>query len=122
MSASSAASEIPLILTNRSHLLPPPESTLLGTQNFSNMPKAVIFGGAFEDEDVKAVEEAMNSAVDEKGSPGLRVPLLKADRARATKPMGPEYAKEVEERLLRCLEELRNGEGGGFERQGVVWF
>ena len=63
MSPSAATHEIPLILTNRSHLLPPPESKVLGTQNFTSPPKAIIFGAAFEDEHVAAVRSAIKDAV-----------------------------------------------------------
>lgn len=126
-----AVREIPLILTNQSHLLDAPESSLLGTQNFETTPKAVVFGGAFTDQDIAAVQSAIdamgngnvnvNVNGDGTGGKQIRVPLLKADKAQVPTggPPGPEYVKKVQARLLACLERLKVE---GFERRGEIVF
>lgn len=118
---SAAASEIPLLLTDRYNLLPKTKSTL-GTQNFAARARAVIFGGAFKDEDVKGVQASlMDAGVG--GSGGFpRVPILRADIRRATKPVGPEYAVEINRRLKECLAELRLDRDDALVQDEVVWF
>lgn len=133
MTPAAAVKEIPLLLTEQYHLLPPPQSTLLGTQNFSERARAVLFGGAYTDEDVSAIQAALREAGISTGGQGSGqkggeqgryrgVPLLRADMTRSSTPLGPEYAKEINGRVKKCLEGLRRGEEGGFDGDGVVWF
>ncbi|KAM0325341.1 hypothetical protein ACHAQA_007326 [Verticillium albo-atrum] len=112
----SGASLLPALIAGRE---PPshPDSSAIGTGNYSQPPRAVILGGAFDDE----VMNPMRAAVEEKNESARRVPWLRQDTTKEAPPVGtPEYAQAVVDRVKVALARLDgegklNGEYGGVE-------
>ncbi|KAJ4303036.1 hypothetical protein N0V90_001927 [Kalmusia sp. IMI 367209] len=73
MSVDAGTSEIPLLLSGKT---PPNAGDNLGSQEYSQVPRAVVAGGGFDD----AMFEAMKKASDETAG-AEKVPWLKLDKA-----------------------------------------
>lgn len=95
---------------------PPTLSSKLGTGNYSNAPKALLAGGAFDD----AAIEAIRQKLQELGRP---IPILRADMSVPMPPVGPEYGKLILQRARKGLETLRSeGKLGDSGEAGVVLY
>lgn len=114
LSPAAGVSDIPAILQGQS-----PSSTEenIGTQNYSNLPIAVVTGGGYDDRLFKEMYDAA------KGK-GKAVHWLRPDLSVQTPPLGPDYGKHMVGRVKACLERLE-GEGKLGEEKGegeVVMF
>lgn len=91
-------------------------SSTLGSKNYERTSIAIIFGAAFEDQDIQELREAV------KGVKGTkRVPWLRPDTSKPTPPPGPEYGKAMVTRIKETIKELE--EKGELEGNGeIVWF
>ncbi|KAF7340959.1 hypothetical protein MSAN_02081200 [Mycena sanguinolenta] len=98
--AASSLTEIPLLLKGE---VPNPSSSSLGSGNWSTFPKAIVFGGAFEDAQIEALRKAVTE------TPGTkRIPWLRVDWSRPHPPIGPEYAAAIVERTKAMLSKLES--------------
>ncbi|KAF7340958.1 hypothetical protein MSAN_02081100 [Mycena sanguinolenta] len=98
--AASSLTEIPLLLKGE---VPNPSSSKLGCGDWSTFPKAIVFGGAYQD----SLFEAVRKAVAE--TPGTkRIPWLRVDSSRPHPPIGPEYAAAVVARTKAMLSKLES--------------
>ncbi|KAK2591522.1 hypothetical protein QQS21_010797 [Conoideocrella luteorostrata] len=113
-SIQAASSEIPYILRGEA---PPSQSSTIASGNFGAAPKAVVFGGAWSEEDVLSVQSALQGA---RGSEGLV--LLMKDAGRPEPPLGPTYGKHIVERVKMTMGEVVGGRGGEGPHAGVVWY
>lgn len=103
--AAAATTEIPLLLKGE---VPSPSSSSLGSGNWSAFPKAIVFGGAYQDADVEELRKLVAA------TPGTRrIPWLRVDSTLPHPPPGPEYAKAVVVRLKAMLAKLE--EEGKFD-------
>jgi len=89
---------IPLILSRRK---PSSQQSNLGSQDFSQVPRAVLLGGGYDD---AAIEELRKTAME---TPGRRkVPWLKADQqktAAGSQPGTKEYVESIATRIKEAL-------------------
>lgn len=104
--APSGAAIIPALLTGQA---PPshPETSSIGSGNYTVVPRAVVLGSAFDD----AAVEVLRGAV-AKAQGARKVPWLRHDLSKPSPPIGPEYGKVV---LARAKEAL-----GKLEREGKL--
>ncbi|KAF7340990.1 hypothetical protein MSAN_02084400 [Mycena sanguinolenta] len=109
-----ATTEIPLLLKGE---VPSPSSSSLGSGNWSTFPKAVVFGGAYDDAQIEAVRKAVAEA------PGTkRIPWLRVDMRVPHPPVDtPEYAVAVVGRMKALLGKLE-GEGKFDAEDDTVYF
>ena len=107
MSPEGGRTNIPLLLSG---LKPSSQQSNLGSQDFSQVPRAAIFGGGYDD---ATIEEIRKMAME---APGARkVPLLKADVQKTA--VGPqigtrEYSESIAPRVKEAL--------GILEREGKL--
>ncbi|KAF8215627.1 hypothetical protein K438DRAFT_1798993 [Mycena galopus ATCC 62051] len=100
--AAAANKEIPLLLKGE---VPNPSSSNLGSGNWSVFPKAVVFGGAYEDGQIEDLRKLVAETVGTR-----RIPWLRVDSNLPHPPIGPEYAANIIERAKAMLGKLE-GEG-----------
>ncbi|KXH36746.1 hypothetical protein CSIM01_03140 [Colletotrichum simmondsii] len=111
----SGALIIPALLTSS----PPPQhpdTSTIGSGNYASPPRAIVLGGAFDEEAVKSLQ----NAVVEQGAAAAsrKVPWLRHDGSKAAPPPGPEYGKAMVARvreklgLLEVEGKLDGGYGG----------
>ncbi|KAJ7239800.1 hypothetical protein B0H12DRAFT_1025071 [Mycena haematopus] len=100
--ATSALTEIPLLLKGE---VPNPSSSSLGSGDWSVFPKAIVFGGAYDDTQFEEVRKAVA-----KTSGTKRIPWLCVDNNLPHPPVGPDYAVVVARRMKAMLNKLE-GEG-----------
>ncbi|KAH8880576.1 hypothetical protein GQ53DRAFT_703759 [Thozetella sp. PMI_491] len=99
--ANAGAKEIPLLLKGE---VPTAPSSALGSGNWSTPPKAVVFGGAWDD---KSIADLRKAAAETPGT--RRIPWLRVDANKPHPPHnGPEYGKHIMERLRGLLKELES--------------
>lgn len=91
---------------------PPTKSSSLGSGQYNTSPKAIIFGGGYDD---TAIDEIL------RGIGGTSIPLLKVDQSIPMPPVGPEYGKKIIERCKGKLGELA-GQGALGDTHGSVFF
>ncbi|KAI1844184.1 hypothetical protein JX266_009668 [Neoarthrinium moseri] len=104
LTAEAGAEEIPCVLRGQA---PPTKSSGLGSGVYDSRPKAIVFGGGYDD---AAVDFVAQSVAD------TSIPLLKADLSIPMPPVGPEYGKRILERCKHKLEELeKEGKLNGSE-------
>ncbi|WYZ36758.1 hypothetical protein EsH8_II_000264 [Colletotrichum jinshuiense] len=104
--APSGAAIIPALLTGQA---PPshPETSSIGSGNYTVVPRAVVLGSAFDDAAVEVLRGAVANA-----QGARKVPWLRHDLSKPSPPIGPEYGKVV---LARAKEAL-----GKLEREGKL--
>ncbi|KAJ7360848.1 hypothetical protein DFH08DRAFT_360188 [Mycena albidolilacea] len=100
--AATATTEVPILLKGE---VPSPSSSNLGSGNWSAFPKAIVFGGAYEDSQIEDVRRAVAETDGTK-----RIPWLRVDRSLPHPPIGPEYAAVIVDRMKALLGKLE-GEG-----------
>ncbi|EXF80551.1 hypothetical protein CFIO01_04258 [Colletotrichum fioriniae PJ7] len=116
-SPASGAIIIPALLTSS----PPPQhpdTSSIGSGKYTSPPRAIILGGAFDEEAVKSLQ----NAVVKQGTASRKVPWLRHDGNKAAPPPGPEYGKAMVVRVREKLG-LLEGEGkldGGYG--GDEWY
>ncbi|KAJ6457361.1 hypothetical protein C8R45DRAFT_1033485 [Mycena sanguinolenta] len=98
--AASSVTEIPLLLKGE---VPDPRSSSLGSGDWSTFPKAIVFGGAYEDAMIDAVRKAVAETSGTK-----RIPWLRVDSNRPHPPIGPEYAAAIVARTKAMLAKLES--------------
>ncbi|KAJ6512721.1 hypothetical protein C8R45DRAFT_796705, partial [Mycena sanguinolenta] len=98
--AASAAAEIPLLLKGE---VPSPSSSL-GSGNWSTFPKAILFGGAYTDEQIEALRTSVAN------TPGTkRIPWFRVDTSIPHPPFRTEeYAAAIVARAKAMLSKLEN--------------
>ncbi|KAJ6483128.1 hypothetical protein C8R45DRAFT_871014 [Mycena sanguinolenta] len=95
--AASSVTEIPFLLKGE---VPNPSSS---SANWSTFPRAIVFGGAYEDTLFEAVRKTVA------GTPGTkRIPWLRVDTNRPSPPIGPEYAAAGVARMNAMLSKLES--------------
>ncbi|GIJ92133.1 hypothetical protein Asppvi_011109 [Aspergillus pseudoviridinutans] len=108
--------EIPSLLHGRR-----PDTTdlaNLGCQRYGQKPVAIIVGGGYSDTDFTAMRRACDGI---STVPWLRHDLKKDLSQGNPRPsLGPEYGKEIAEKVKRCLEDL--AENGKLGSDGVYYF
>ncbi|KAF8215623.1 hypothetical protein K438DRAFT_1560668 [Mycena galopus ATCC 62051] len=100
--AAASTTEIPLLLQGE---VPSPSSSNLGSGNWSVFPKAIVFGGAYEDGQIEDLRKLVAETVGTR-----RIPWLRVDNNLSHPPIGPEYAALIVERAKAMLSKLE-GEG-----------
>ncbi|KXH60045.1 hypothetical protein CSAL01_05506 [Colletotrichum salicis] len=106
-SPASGAVIIPALLTSKTTTLPQhPDTSTIGSGNYASPPRAVVLGGAFDEEAVKMLQKA----VVEQGTASRKIPWLRHDESKAAPPPGPEYGKAMVARVREKLG-LLEGEG-----------
>ncbi len=108
---------IPLILSGRG---PSSQQSDLGTKDFSQVPRAIVFGGGYDD---TVIDELRNTVM---GTPGLKkVPWVKADQqktAAGPQPRTKAYVEAIAPRIKEALRLLEaNGSLGGSEDGIFSW-
>ena len=73
-------------------------------------PKAIIFGGAYQDKDIAALREATA-----KLEGARKIPWLRVDTTKPAPPVGPSYGAFI---VARAKEELRRLEADGVLESG----
>ncbi|KAK1593613.1 uncharacterized protein LY79DRAFT_669156 [Colletotrichum navitas] len=107
-SPTSGAAILPALLASRP-LPPHPETSRIGSGNYTAAPRAVILGGAFHDAATAALQGAV---ADARASADVRtVPWLRQDSSKPAPPRGgPEYGAAMVVRVREALARLE-GEG-----------
>ncbi|KAL2880480.1 hypothetical protein SGCOL_004200 [Colletotrichum sp. CLE4] len=107
-SSASGAVIIPALLTSKTTTPPPqhPDTSTIGSGNYASSPRAVVLGGAFDEEAIKMLQKA----VAEQGTASRKIPWLRHDGSKAAPPPGPEYGKAMVARVREKLG-LLEGEG-----------
>ncbi|KAK1633418.1 hypothetical protein BDP81DRAFT_397306 [Colletotrichum phormii] len=106
-SPASGAVIIPALLASKTTTLPQhPDTSTIGSGNYASPPRAVVLGGAFDEEAVKMLQKA----VAEQGTASRKIPWLRHDGSKAAPPPGPEYGKAMVARVRERLG-LLEGEG-----------
>ncbi|KAF5026747.1 hypothetical protein F66182_1166 [Fusarium sp. NRRL 66182] len=108
---------IPALLAGK----PPPshhETSSIGSANYSQPPRAIVLGGAFEEADIKALRDAAKANQDARN-----VPWLRQDLTRPAPPVtSPEYprlmVKRTKEAVLGLEREGKLDGGHG----GLEWY
>ncbi|KAF6223071.1 hypothetical protein HO173_013341 [Letharia columbiana] len=113
LSPATGAAEIPTLLRGEKPSSSDPDAADLGTHSYSKKPVAIMMGGAYGEEDAKAMREAC------KGH--LNVPWIFFDKE---KPIGlepgPEYAKIVIGRGKELVKKLE--EEDKFGKDGIYYY
>jgi hypothetical protein len=117
MSPEDGLTNIPLILSG---LKPSSLQSSLGSQDFSQVPRAVIFGGGYDD---VTIENLRKAVMETQGA--RKVPWLKADQqktARGPEPGTREYSESIAPRVREVLGRLeREGKLDGNEDGIFSW-
>ena len=117
MSPDDGRTNIPLLLSG---LKPRSQQSHLGSQDFSRVPQAVLFGGGYDDATIEEIRKTVM------GTLGARkVPWLKADQlktAAGPQPGTREYADSIAPRVKAALNKLeREGKLDGSEDGIFSW-
>jgi hypothetical protein len=110
MTAEAASEELPLILQGSA---PPTQTSTIGSGNIASIARAVVLGGAYEDETIR------ESCV--KVSGARNVPWLKQDKTKPTPPLGPSYGEAMVQRVREAIHQLEK-EGKLDGNDGGVYF
>ncbi|KAJ5110700.1 hypothetical protein N7532_001235 [Penicillium argentinense] len=115
-SVEAGIADIPsLLLGNRPQVTDPDN---LGSQRYGRQPLAVIIGGGYSDADFAAMRESCHGI---STVPWLRHAITTSPPPNSSKPiLGPEYGKEIAERVTRCLRDL--ADDGKLNSDGVYYF
>ncbi|KAI5927658.1 hypothetical protein F4810DRAFT_648767 [Camillea tinctor] len=101
--------QIPAILKGEQS---PPSDSLLGSKDYSKLPVAVLLGGGYGDDDIKAMMEA---------SSGIQpIPWLRPDLTKPAPPLGPEYGKALVARIKELLAKL--DKDGEMNKEKIHWY
>lgn len=84
----------------------------LGSKDYSQKPIAVILGGGYDDEGIKAMMEASKNI--------HPIPWLRPDLSLPTPPLGPEYGKVMVARVKERLATLEKT--GPMNDENVIWY
>ena len=88
----------------------------IGTHNYSQKAKAIILGGAFNDENIAEMRQACEGV--------NHVPWLRPNMARVKPPASPAdqlaYAEMTVKKVKACLAELR--QKGDLEKDGLYFY
>ncbi|KAH8677876.1 hypothetical protein BX600DRAFT_139333 [Xylariales sp. PMI_506] len=98
MTVESGVEEIPYVLKGQQ---PPSRGSHIGSSNYGAPPRAVVFGGAFDDAAFDAIRTSWAD---------VQIPLLRVDVTIPMPPVGPEYGKKI---LQRCKSKLTELEKDG---------
>lgn len=119
--ASAIADELPSLLTGKT---PPNPKSSLGTRNWSEPPRALLLGGAYQQEDIERLQKVAN------GTEGAAViPWLRVDSTKGKPPpsiassddhIRKAYASAIVHRLKAKLNEL-HAEGKLQVGQGGIY-
>lgn len=114
LNTKSGCEQIPLVLSGKSAS----SDSTLGSQDYTNLPVAVVSGAAYSAEDVAAMMKASETA-----DGATSVPWLRAgeDKQKDMPPPGPAYGKAIVARVKQTLNEITNGQGQ-LTRKGEVVF
>ncbi|KAI2621601.1 hypothetical protein GGR54DRAFT_638936 [Hypoxylon sp. NC1633] len=111
------ALELPFLLQG---LAPPQQSSYIGSGNYSEQPRAVIMGAAWDEADVAQVKAAIDGAAAAATAPPV---ILRNDTSvPAPQPPAPEYAAQLIRRMRETLGRLVTGEKLDGPGEGVVWY
>lgn len=92
---------VPLVLAGNTPP-PHPESSTIGSGNFSQVPRAVLLGGAFDERLIHSLHQAALADPNAR-----RVPWARMDKSRpGPLPTDPEYPKLVVQRSKAALIQL----------------
>lgn len=90
----------------------------LGSQRYGRQPLAIIIGGGYSDADFSAMRESCHGI---STVPWLRHAIKTSPPPNSPKPnLGPEYGKEIAERVTRRLQDL--ADDGKLHSDGVYYF
>ncbi|KAF7556393.1 hypothetical protein G7Z17_g1438 [Cylindrodendrum hubeiense] len=87
--------EIPQVLQGK---LPDVKSSDIGSGNLTHGVKAVVLGGAYEDEGITVMRDAVSSIAE--------IAWVRQDTTQPTPPLGPEYGKAMVARVKEALGKL----------------
>ncbi|KAF4428860.1 hypothetical protein FACUT_9317 [Fusarium acutatum] len=108
---------IPALLAGKS---PPshPDSSAIGSGNYSNAPRAVVLGGAFEESDIATLRDAVKTV-----NGALGVAWLRQDTTLPAPPVtSPEYPKLMTRRTKEAVIKLdKDGKLDG-TYDGLEWY
>ncbi|KAF5685324.1 hypothetical protein FDENT_6319 [Fusarium denticulatum] len=108
---------IPALLTGKG---PPshPDSSAIGSGNYSNAPRAVVLGGAFEESDIATLRDAVKTVNGARG-----VAWLRQDTTQPAPPVtSPEYPKLMTRRTKEAVIKLdKDGKLDG-TYDGLEWY
>ncbi|KPM36566.1 hypothetical protein AK830_g9984 [Neonectria ditissima] len=96
LSPEAGAKELPQILRGTT---PEEKSSDIGSGNLAQGVKAIVLGGAFDDEGMALMKEAATQVA--------KVPWLRQDSEKPAPPLGPEYGKAMVRRVKETLGELQ---------------
>lgn len=114
LTAEAAAEELPAVFKGQ---LPEPRSSSIGTGNVALIPKAVVLGGAYTDEDFALMHQAVSSQ-----DQARAVVWLRQDSSKPAPPLGPEYGKAMVARVKETLVVLeKDGKLDGHVG-GTYWY
>ncbi|KAH7009854.1 hypothetical protein EDB80DRAFT_713992 [Ilyonectria destructans] len=105
------AKEIPQVLQG---IMPEIKSSDIGSGNLDRGVKAVVLGGAYQDEGIYAMKEAASSVAN--------IPWVKQDITQPTPPLGPEYGKAMVARVKESLGKLEASGKLGAGEGGIFWY
>ncbi|RDL36462.1 Uncharacterized protein BP5553_05814 [Venustampulla echinocandica] len=108
--------EIPAILKQE----PVTTDVELGSKNYETIPKAIIVGGGYNDEDLDVLRRSCQTAK----TP--LVPWLRPDLNKPTPPLGPEvlfkYGKALVERIKLLIKQMEKENKLNGSTDEVFWF
>lgn len=119
LSIEAACTEIPYALRSEA---PPSQSSSIGSGNFRQAPRAIVFGGAWTAGDVARVQSELEGKIGAEG-----VVMMMKDGGRDGMPLGPGYGVHIVGRVKSALGRVldrkdgKDGEGDGVV-EGVVWY
>ncbi|KAI5456010.1 hypothetical protein BGZ63DRAFT_367878 [Mariannaea sp. PMI_226] len=111
ISPEAGVEELPQVLQGK---LPDSRASSIGSGNLSNRVKAVVFGGAYDDDMISSIREAASKVA--------KVAWVKQDKTKATPPLGPEYGKAMVSRVRASLEELQASGKLDDSEGGMFWY
>ncbi|KAK7417422.1 hypothetical protein QQX98_004541 [Neonectria punicea] len=90
------------------------KSSNIGSGNLDRGIKAIVLGGAFDDEGITLMKEAASQI--------KKVAWLRQDTTKPAPPLGPEYGKEMVRRVKETLGELQESGKLTNGEEGVFWY
>ncbi|KAK7422771.1 hypothetical protein QQZ08_009396 [Neonectria magnoliae] len=111
LSSEAGVKELPHILRG---ITPEEKSSSIGSGNLDRGVKAIVLGGAFDDEGITLMKEAAPQV--------NKVVWLRQDTAKPAPPLGPEYGKEMVRRVKETLGELQGSGKLNNNEEGVFWY
>ncbi|VUC31136.1 unnamed protein product [Clonostachys rosea] len=100
MNPGAAIAEIPFILRKEA---PESSSSSIGTGNVANGARAVLLGGAFDDNTILLIRTEIARSIT---SP--KIPWVRQDMNKPAPPLGPDYGKAMVARSKEALLQLQN--------------